>query len=209
MELAPLSNVNVLVTDCVFINNSANPLSDLFLTTTDLIERQIFSGRGGGMAIIVKIPHLINIIICNILFENNYASNFGGGLYCYIDNTIDGTINGTTDNLTYIFRNNIFVGNKARLGSGAMSFINYGQSSSLHGIIYNCTFKYNEAKAGGCLHVIPSYHFQFSGFFFIIKESLFYNNTSTEDGGMIVVTLYQHSQNKVTESYEPVEFTNW
>ena len=204
MELASLSSVNILITECVFINNSANPPSHLFFITNHLIQNRIFSGRGGGMAILVNIPRLINVTIYNILFENNYASNFGGGLYCYIGGTIDDT----TDNLTYMFWNNTFVGNEAGLGSGAMSFLSYEQSSTLHGIIYNCTFKSNKAKVGGCLHVIPSHHFQFSRLFFIIKGCLFYNNTSTEAGGVIVVTSYKHSRNKL-ESYEPVEFTNW
>ena len=201
MELAPLSSVNVLVTDCVFINNSADPPSDLFLTTSDLFQKHIFSGRGGGMAIPINVtcPHCpVNVTINDNLFRNNFVRNFGGGLYCFI--------NGTTVNLTYMFRNNTFVGNIAEHSSAALSFANFAQSSTLHGIIYDCTFKYNEAKVGGCLHLFPSYH-GFSGNFFAIRECSFDNNTSTGDSGTIVIASYKYYQNR--EHYDPVEFTNW
>ena len=198
MELAPLSSVNVLVTDCVFINNSADPPSHLFLTASDLFQKHIFSGRGGGMTIPVNVTCPVNVTINNNLFRNNFASNFGGGLYCYID--------GTTVNLTYMFRNNTFIGNEAGLGSSALSFVNFAQSSTLHSMMYNCTFKYNKAKVGGCLHALPSYH-GFSGNFFVIKECSFDNNTSTGDSGIIIVVSYKYYQNR--EHYDPVEFTNW
>ena len=194
MELAPLSSVNVLVTDCVFINNSAR----LFLTTNELFQNYIFSGRGGGMALLINVTCPVNVAINNNLFRNNSASNFGGGVHCYI--------NGTSVNLTYMFRNNTFVGNEADLGSAALGFINYAQSSTLNSTMYNCTFKYNKSKVGECLRLLPSYH-GFSENFFVIRECSFNNNTSTGVGGIIVVVSYKYYQNR--KHYDPVEFTNW
>ena len=201
MELAPLSSVNVLVTDCVFINNSADPPSHLFLSTTDLFQNYVFSGRGGGMAIPVNATYPINVTVSSSWFENNYASNHGGGLYSFIY--------GTVDNQTWMFRNNIFVSNEAGIGSGAMSIYNHGStapSSTLYSTMYNCTFKYNKAKVGGCLYMVRSYT-GFSGNFIAVKECLFYNNTSTEAGGAIFLRSHKYYQNR--EYYDPIEFTNW
>ena len=201
MELASLSSIDVLVTDCVFLNNSADPPSHLFLSTTNLIEQQIFSGRGGGMAMPVNVECPVNVVINNSLFMNNFAGNYGGGLYCFLS--------GTVGNQTYMFGNNRFVSNEAMIGSGALNFGNFGNTapfSALHSTMYNCTFENNKAQTGGCLHMFPSYP-GFSGNFVTIKECLFLNNTSTEIGGAIDVTSYNLYQSR--QHYNPVQFIGW
>ena len=201
MELAPLSSVNVLVTDCVFINNSADPPFHLSLSTTNLIERQIFSGRGGGMALPVNTTCPLDAIISNNVFINNYAGNYGGGLYCFIS--------GTVGNQTWMIGNNSFIGNHAVIGSGALNFGNFGTpapSSTLHSTMYNCTFENNRAQTGGCLHMFPSYN-GFSGNFIILKQCIFLNNTSSEIGGAIDVTSYNLYQSR--QHYDPVKFIDW
>ena len=50
VQLAQLNSANVFVSNCEFINNRADPPDDLFVTTTNLIEYAIYSGRGGGLA---------------------------------------------------------------------------------------------------------------------------------------------------------------
>ena len=196
MEFASLSSVNALVTDCVFINNSADPPSDLFLSTTNLIERQIFSGRGGGIAIPINVTCPVNVTINNNLFRNNSASNFGGSLYCYIS--------GTIDNVTCMFKNNKFFGNEAGLGSGALHFQNYARSSKVHSTVYNCTFENNKAQTGSCLRL---FSFGFGGNFLAIKECSFNGNTATGAGGIIVILSHKYHQSR--EHYDLVEFTNW
>ena len=153
------------------------------------------------MAIPVNATYPINVTVNNSWFKNNYASNYGGGLYTFIY--------GTVNNQTYMFRNNIFVSNEAGIGSGAMCIFNHGStapSSTLYSTIYNCTFKYNKGKVGGCLYIVRSYT-GFSGNFIAVKECLFYNNTSTEAGGAIFLRSHKYYQNR--EYYDPVEFTNW
>ena len=199
--LAPLSRVTVLVTDCVFINNSADPPSHLFLSTTDLIEEYFFSGRGGGIAMLVNVTCPVDVIIKNNLLENNYAKSYGGGLYSYI--------NGITSNQTYILESNMFISNEAELGSGAINFGNYEATLpfyTLHGTIYNCTFKHNRADTGGCLHMVPSLH-GFSGNFIMIKECIFYNNTSIDSGGAIDITSYNFYYSR--QHYNPVQLIDW
>ena len=202
MELAPLSSVNVLVTDCVFINNSADSPPHLFFSTTDLAQKKIFSGRGGGMAIPVKeVACPLNVVINNSLFMNNYAGNYGGGFYCLIS--------GTVGNQTWMFGNNSFIGNEAVLGSGAFFFGNSDSMalfSTFHSTMYSCTFKHNRAQTGGCSHIIPSYP-GFSGNFITIKECLYFNNTSIEVGGAIDMTTYDPYENR--QHYNPVHFINW
>ena len=198
MKFAPLSSVNVLVTECVFINNSADPPSHLFLSSTGLFQNHTFSGRGGGIAIPINVTCPVNVTINNNLFRNNSASNFGGSLYCFV--------NGTIDKLTYMFRNNKFFGNEAGRGSGALNFQNYAQSSNFNSTIYNCTFENNRAPTGSCLRLFPSY-FGFSGNFFTIKECSFNGNTATGASGIIVILSHKYYQSR--EHYDPVEFTNW
>ena len=201
MELAPLSSVNVLVTDCVFINNSADPPSHFSFSTTGLMEEYFFSGRGGGIALPVNVTCTVNVTISNNLLENNYAKNYGGGLYSYI--------NGVTGNQTYMFVSNMFISNEAGIGSGAINFGNYGTTapfSTLHGTIYNCTFIHNRARTGGCFHMFPSLR-GFSGNFVTIKECLFYNNTSSESGGAIDITSYNFYYSR--QHYNPVQFIDW
>ena len=202
MELASLSSVNVLVTECVFINNSADPPSHLFLTTSDLIEKELFSGRGGGMTLPVKeVTCPLNVVINNSLFMNNFAGNYGGGLYCFTS--------GTVGNQTWMFGNNRFIGNEATIGSGALNFGNFGSTapfSTLNSTMYNCTFKHNRAQTGGCSHIFPSYP-GFSGNFITIKECLYFNNTSIEVGGAIDITTYNPYKSR--QHYDPVHFINW
>ena len=201
MGLASLSSINVLVTDSVFINNSADPPSYLFFSTTGLMEEYIFTGRGGGIAMPVNVTCPVDVIINNNLMDNNYAKSYGGGIYSYI--------NGITGNQTYIFESILFIANEAGIGSGALNFGNYETTqpfSTLHGTIHNCTFKHNRAHAGGCLHMFPSLR-GFSGNFITIKECLFHNNTSIESGGAIDITSYNFYYNR--EHYNPVQLIDW
>ena len=201
MEIAPLSSVNVLVTGCIFINNSADPPSHLSLSTTNLFERQIFSGRGGGMVLPVRTMCPLDATISNNVFMNNYAGDYGGGLYCLIS--------GTVGNQTWMIGNNSFIGNHAGIGSGTLNFGNYGTlapSSTLHSTMYNCTFEHNRAQTGGCLHIL-SFYTGFTGTFIILKQCMFLNNTSSEIGGAIDVTSYNLYQSR--QYYVPVKFIDW
>ena len=196
-----LASVNVLVTDCVFINNSADPPSHLTLSKNGLLEEYVFSGRGGGIAMPVNVTCPVDVVINNNILMNNYAKSYGGGIYSYI--------NGVTGNQTYIFESNMFINNEAETGAGALLFGNYEPTapfSRLHGAIHNCTFKHNRAETGGSLHIVPTFH-GFSGNFITIKECLFRNNTSTEIGGAIDITSYNFYYSR--QHYNPMQLINW
>ena len=153
------------------------------------------------MAIPVNATCPFNVIVNNSLFMNNYAGNYGGGLYCFIS--------GTVGNQTWMFGNNSFIDNEAVIGSGALNFGNYGSTapfSTLHSTMYNCTFKHNTAQTGGCLHIFPSYH-GFSGNFITLTECSFINNTSTEIGGAIDIISYKYYESR--QYFNPVKFIDW
>ena len=195
-----LSSADVLVTGCVFNNNKAIAPSGLYSSTTDLLARHIFSGRGGGVSMPINATWPLNIVVNNSVFTSNYANNNGGGLYCLIM--------GIVGNQTYLFENNVFVNNSAMIGSGAINFGNYGGTapfSTLHSTIYNCTFQYNTAQKGSSIHIVPSYPGHISNFVVITKCS-FFNNTSTQYG---IIDVSSFNYYEAREHYEPVRFIEW
>ena len=201
VKLAQLSSANVVVSDCKFINNRAVAPDDFFVSTTNLIEESIFTGRGGGLAMPISATFPVNVVVNNSVFINNFAENYGGGLFYFLGET-----NG---NQTCMFGNNLFIGNQALIGSGAMNFANFAYttpSTNLHSTIYGCTFQGNIAYIGGCLLIFPSYD-GFGGNFVAIQECTFTNNTSMEYGGAVSVASYNAYQ--IRQHYEPVEFINW
>ena len=199
-NLVSLNSAEVLVTDCVFNSNKAIAPFSLYLSTTDILAKNIFSGRGGGLSMPINALWPLNIVVSNSMFVNNFAENYGGGLYCHIM--------GNVSNQTYVFQNNIFMKNRALVGSGAINFGNYGDtipSTTLNCTMYNCTFENNSAQKGGCLHIVPSYP-GFSGNFIRIEKCLFRNNTSTQYGA-VDVSSFNYYKNR--QHYEVVHFTEW
>ena len=195
-----LNSAKVLVTNCGFSNNKAIAPSSLYLSTTDILAKNVFSGRGGGLSMPINALWPLNIVINNSKFFNNFAENYGGGLYFHIM--------GNVSNQTYLFKNNIFISNIALVGSGAINFGNYGNTvpfSTLHSTIYNCTFENNSAQKGGCLHIVPSYP-GLSGNFIRIRKCLFHNNTSIKYGTIDVSSFNYY---KTRQHYQPVHFNEW
>ena len=201
VKLAQLNSANVFVSNCEFIKNRADPPDDLFATTTNLIEDAIFSGRGGGLAMPIRATFPLNVVVNNSVFINNFAENYGGGMYFFMG--------GTNGNQTYMFGNNTFRGNQALIGSGAMNFGNYAKTApftTLHSTIYGCTFERNTAHIGGCLHIFPSYS-GYDGNFVKFQDCTFTNNTSIQYGGAVDVISYNAFLSR--QHYKPVEFISW
>jgi len=168
VRLAQLNSANVVVSDCKFVNNRADPPDDLFSTTTDLIGGvAILGGRGGGLAMPISATFPLNVVINNSVFINNFAKNYGGGLYCFLS--------GTNSNQTYMIANNTFIRNKALIGSGGINFGNFAgtaPSTTLYVTIHGCTFESNRANYGGCLNTYPSY-FGIGGNFIKFQNCIF------------------------------------
>jgi len=202
VELAQLNSANVIVSNCKFNNNRADPPDYLFASTNNLMEKSIFSGRGGGLSMPISATFPLNVVVNNSVFENNFAKNYGGGLFYYLG--------GTNGNQTYMIANNTFRRNKALIGSGAMNFGNFANAApytTLHATIYNCTFKENKANHGGCLHAAYPSHFGIGVNFIKFQNCTFSNNTSFQYGGAIDATTISAFQSR--QHNEPMEFINW
>ena len=72
------------VTNSVFYNNTAGTEVEVF-TTTELLQRLLFPGRGGGLTIIVNSLVSSNVLVDNCLMQENTAVNYGGGMYTLLD----------------------------------------------------------------------------------------------------------------------------
>ena len=185
------------MSDCIFSSNkvTANSSSS---SSTDLLTTNIFIGRGGGLSMPIYAMSVVNIVVTNSVFVNNFAEYFGGGLYCFI--------RGTIVSHTYLYKNNTFINNNSSVGS-AFNYGNFGDptpSSTLHCTIHNCTFKSNSAEKGGCLHITPSYN-RSSGNFIAVTKCLFHNNTSEQYSA---VAVYSYNYFKI-KHYEQINFTEW
>jgi len=180
----------VLVTDSSFVSNQARVKTETFQDSTGAFLAGRFTGRGGGLAILMNPSSgnlSINVRRCN--FSNNYAVSFGGALYMlltaneqYYQVTIEDSqfINNRVDNggggiqlsyttaqglpgypVTAVIRNCSFIGNKAIIGSGTFFFILSPQRYSI-ATFENCYYYRNEAiETGGAILVSQFAFFEF------------------------------------------------
>ena len=198
-----VNDVNITVTDCSFTNNRAAPPTNLQLSPTELQARRIFSGRGGGLSIVINITSEIHCTLNNSRFINNFAENFGGAVYVFISES-------STMNQFYMFENNIFTSNGATYG-GACTFVRFSdvlipegfyQTASFH----NCSFVNNTARIGGGLHVLPS-SLGLAGSLISFVKCKFINNTAMDYAGVFDIVSYNFFDNR--EHLSPVEFQDW
>ena len=204
-ELTTVSftNINIIVTDCSFTNNHAIPPSDLQLSPTQLQARRIFSGRGGGLSIVINITSEIHCTVNNSRFANNFAENFGGGFYVFISES-------STMDQMYMIENNVFVSNEATYG-GACTFVRFSDSAIPEGFyqtanFHNCHFVDNTARIGGGLHVLPS-SLGLAGSFISFLGCKFFGNTAMEYAGVFDIVSYNFYDNR--QHLSPVEFKDW
>lgn len=194
-----ISTVNILVTDCSFTNNHAAPLTALQLSPSKLLEMNIFTGRGGALAIPVNTTSPVNCVVANNEFINNSADSFGGSIYTFIG--------GSYVNHTSLYANNMFIGNSASFG-GVMSFISSQRIPNtfiLHATIQNCTFIQNKAKICGCVNYYP--HLGLAGDLIRFIDCKFFNNSAILYAGAIDVVSYRFFGSRTHQ--EPIHLTNW
>ena len=104
--------ISYTIQNCTFSNNSANstaPTTD----TISILEGGHLNGRGGGVAIYVVHPSVVEIKVLHCNFTNNSASAYGGGLYIFtpeVDTEED-----------FIIADNHFEGNVAAVGGGGIA----------------------------------------------------------------------------------------
>ena len=191
--------VNIFVSNCIFANNVASLDLSLRYSINRLFSENLYSGRGGGLAIIFNSSSQTNCTVTDCTFINNTAQSLSGGLY---------TLMGEARyDQTYLFKNNMFSGNSAML-SGAFSFViltSRNATTQVNASIHNCTFQHNSANIAGS--AIVYFYDGLAGFFVMFEECKFISNTASLYAGVIDVVSYNFFAFR--NNYQPVEFINW
>ena len=148
VTLQLLHYINIIIANCTFTNNHAVPFEHLEVLQTDAHIRNTFTGRGGGLSIMIHAESTVNYTLVNCVFENNSARFHGGGGYIFVRGAFG-------LNQYYHLENNIFKLNRARRAGGAFVFALDIYSSSQfvqNAVIHNCVFENNIAGfTGGAL----------------------------------------------------------
>lgn len=189
--------MNITVYGCNFTNNHAG----LEASPNEVQESRIFSGRGGGLSLVINVTGIVMCTVNDNIFENNLAENLGGGVYVSISES-------STLEQFYLFANNDFISNAASYGGGfffanlVIPVVNFSQDI----IIFNSTFTKNKAEQiGGGIYVFSS--LGLGGSFIKIEKSKFCMNTAGDHGGAVDVesfNLYGSRQNQ-----SPAKFVSW
>ena len=196
------NEVTILITDCVFDNNSADPPPELRVSFADLQVSGNFSGRGGGLSIIYDGIKSITVscIVKNNIFVNNFAESNGGAVFYFISRVIG--------NQTYIIGNNVFVNNTSLFSGGAIIFTNFGfntRSSNLTIKVTNCNFTSNSATVSGAIALVPS------ALGFVAKIQFdrcrFYRNSAQTYSSAVSISSFNYF--KSGQHLHPVGFLNW
>ena len=195
----PVSSVNILVTDCVFTTNHAAPPSDLQVSSTELLAANIFTGRGGALALPINVTSPVDCIVTNNIFINNSAESFGGCIYSFAG--------GPQINQKLLFKSNEFIGNSATNG-GVMTVLTsrvIPETFHTQTAIQNCTFIQNRAQICGCVNFYP--HLGIAGSLIEFIDCKFYNNSASVYAGAIDIVSYRFFGSRGHEM--PVQLTNW
>jgi len=195
-----VNSVNILVMDCVFTNNHAAPPTALQLSPTELLAMNIFTGRGGALAMPVNITSPVNCVVTNNMFINNSAASFGGCIYSFVG--------GPFINHSFLYTNNMFMENSAHIG-GVVTFLSSSRIPDtfiLHAtVIKNCTFIQNKAEICGCVNHYP--HLGLVGEIIQFIDCKFYNNSASLYAGAIDIVSYRFFGSRAHQ--EPIQLTNW
>ena len=141
LEVSPEFSVR----DCNFTNNTADPSLGIQRTTTQVFQQRVFTGRGGGLAVLIHGVTPVDGSIEKCIFIDNVARSFGGGLY---------TVQSSLSNHTIRVRDSLFIGNYAGTGAGGLlaGFFDGGDDRNSNKLIATgCTFVRNQSPHGGAI----------------------------------------------------------
>ena len=192
-----LDTMNITVYNCNFTNNYAGSSA----SPNEVQESRVFSGRGGGLSLVVNVTGVVICTVNDSIFVNNLADNLGGGVYVSISES-------STLEQFYLFANNNFTSNAATYGGGyffanlVIPSISFSQTI----VIYNSMFTENKAELiGGGIYVFSS--LGLGGSIVKIEKCQFSMNTAGSHGGAVDVESFNLYGNRQNQS--PVEFVNW
>ena len=132
----------VIVSHCLFRNNTSNPSSHIIQTPADVVQFSRFTGRGGGCSFTTNTLFSLNATIEDCIFEENFAISFGGGLYI--------TFFGTEKHNFNIHRVK-FIKNYATSAGALLCAIRKGgfPEADIKIFVHDSIFIENEAVVGG------------------------------------------------------------
>lgn len=151
---------NILVSNCIFEKNASKTYGGaIYIRKSDgIIKENIFkenkSANGGGIFIFFGTTHIYNNI-----FNTNFASTAGGGMFC-------------SDTTTSRIHGNLFQRNMGYLGGGIGCFYSSPE-------INNNTFVYNKATNGGAISCIFSSP--------VFYNTIMYYNTGSSTGNQVAL----------------------
>ena len=190
-------NVNILIENCTFTNNTAG-LNDANNSRPVLLKA---NGHGGAMLIRLAQVEDAIITIADSKFINNLAEVDGGGVYFSLSEDFSSS--------TITLLNNQFLNNMVRESSGggvSLNLFRFSFNNSF--VIHNCTFESNGANAGGAFSIAlydtgtESIPYPDSASF---ENCLFKSNWASNEGTAVGLFALVH----VDEVGFPVNFTNW
>ena len=82
-------NMDITVTNTVFLNNSAIA-NNIYKSSSNAFFNGILTGRAGGLGIFIStigVSHNVTALVSNCTFRDNFATSFGGGLYFVYNGT--------------------------------------------------------------------------------------------------------------------------
>eukprot|EP00731_Ephydatia_muelleri_P037883 Em0589g2a len=166
---------SVLVAGSSFARNIAQP--DNQVTSSTLIQRRVFVGRGGGLAVYVEEDAPVIITINGCTFRNNSATTRGGGVFLFLDGTRSGHM--------FLLANSVLEGNSVTASNGGGGgvvvtlFIPLDKRFPNNVLISNCTLLRNQAHYGGGAYVLPALS-PGDGYYVSFENSLFDGNYASE-----------------------------
>ena len=200
LNVTLVSNISIVVTDCYFNNNTATSSSSDFALHQFVSQRSLGS-RGGGLAITVSTPSIVNCVVNNSMFVNNTSSFLGGGLFCIALNTHSHQTY-TLENLTFNNNHAMFAGGLFYRTNGSQ---NHSDEASVKATILNCLFMANTATVAGA--VIISIHDQIVNSSVEFNGCMFTKNLATDYAGTVDISSHNFFVDR--SYYAPIAFTDW
>lgn len=193
------STATIHLQNSTFVQNRAEPVGMDIVSSSDLIARGIFAGRGGGVGMYVQQDSTVNTTIQNCRFERNYATTFGGGMYMILD--------GGVMNHSLLITSSEFVDNESGDGGGGLNIgFQYFRYTVPSVSIMKCYFANNQATYGGGAYVYPGIGVG-NGYTVVFKNCTFVRNRAEKYGaalGLISLDFFDPQ----TE-YAPYNIHNW
>lgn len=151
---SPYQTHALTIRDSIFTNNSALPEDMVRQSSSEVLGRFIFTGRGGAMSILLAdTTSTANAELTNCTFEENSAFIWGGGIYIAFDNSSRHFV---------VIDDCLFRTNWSMFGSGALNLAFFGIGTSLkHSSVkvFNTIFEENAAaiEGGAIIVFFPEY----------------------------------------------------